>query len=353
MNGVDGQGSGQARPAPRPADDWRVYRGTGEPHDGWSALPPPPPWREFGPPPAYAPADDAGGEPAPGDLERARTYRPAEHVVDLVNAALYLRRPLLVTGKAGVGKSTLAHSIAYELRLGPVLTWPVTSRSELRHGLYDYDAIGRLQETPPEAARSAERPPPGIGRYIRLGPLGTALLPRARPRVLLVDELDKGDIDLPNDLLHIFEEGDFTLPELQRLPDARSGVEVMTSDPLGRARVEGGRVRCHAFPVVVITSNAEREFPPAFLRRCVRLEIQPHSAEALAEIVATHLGEAALSRAEPIIERFLAERRRGEIATDQLLNAVQFAMAGVHVPDGTRSELIEQLLRPLDLPGST
>ena len=175
----------------------------------------------------------------------------------MVNAALYLRRPLLVTGKPGTGKSTLAYSIAAELMLGPVLHWPITSRSRLDDGLYRYDAIGRLQESTLTGERVLD-----VGRYLTLGALGTALLPQRRPRVLLIDELDKSDIDLPNDLLNVFEEGRFEIPELVRLPaDQRVVDSVMTADGTDRVTVQDGVVRCDEFPIVVITSNGEREFP--------------------------------------------------------------------------------------------
>ncbi|NWF30495.1 AAA family ATPase, partial [Streptomyces sp. PKU-EA00015] len=250
--------------------DWLVYRGTGEPHRGIETLPPPPPWRDFD-----------GGPPLPDwrpDLESASFRRLGSygHVVDvarsreeleLINAALFLRRPLLVTGEPGIGKSTLAHSIAHELQLGRVLRWPVHSRSTLRDGLYQYDAIGRLHDAqlPGSDAQLPGSDSHDIGRYLRLGPLGTALLPTVLPRVLLIDELDKGDMDLPNDLLNALEEGEFALPELERLTD-RDEVEVRTDDGTA-VPVRGGRVRCRAFPVVVMTSNDQRDFPAALLRR--------------------------------------------------------------------------------------
>ncbi len=323
--------------------DWRIYRGAGGPHDGIARLPKPPPWREFK-------DQDPAGDRRLGAHDRAVSYRADERVVDKVNAAILLRRPLLVTGKPGTGKSTLAYNIAYELELGTVLYWAITSRATLDKGLYSYDAIGRVHE-------NSLRGPAGgvvdIGRYIRLGPLGTALLPGDRPRVLLIDELDKSDIDLPNDLLNVFEEGRFTIPELERLPDDQATVEVMTSDGSDRVPITAGRVQCGEFPIVVITSNGEREFPPAFLRRCIRLEIEPPGDRQLADIVAAHLGEAAKTGAAGLIREFLERRERGDLATDQLLNAVYLSSSGARPPEQTLQDLIEVLLRPLDAPGSS
>src|SRR5260370_32202756 len=125
---------------------WLIYRGSGEQHDGIGRLPAPPSWRTFDSitKPPEAARDNTGWTPA--DLMRGSSYRPEPALLDPVNAALYLRRPLLVTGRPGVGKSTLAYSVAYELGLGPVLRWPITSRSSLRESLYHYDSISRLQD---------------------------------------------------------------------------------------------------------------------------------------------------------------------------------------------------------------
>lgn len=326
-------------------DQWRIYRGTSEPHDGIRGLPEPPPWRRFD---GRIREELSAGEQLvvgsrPDANDRAKVYYPATDVVDMVNAALYLRRPLLVTGKPGTGKSALAYNVAYELGLGPVLNWPITSRSTLREALYRYDAIGRLQDA--NASGSADSV--DVGRYIRLGPVGTALVPSSRPRVLLIDELDKSDVDLPNDLLNVFEEGEFDIDELMRLPDDQPDVSVMTADAGRRVTVSRGRVRCAEFPFVVITSNGEREFPPPFLRRCLRLNMQSPSAEKLAAIVAGHLGEPALAESEQLIEQFLDGRDYGDLATDQLLNAIYLVTSGSRPLAETRERMIANLFRPI------
>jgi MoxR-like ATPase len=237
----------------------------------------------------------------------------SDDVVRAVNAALYLRRPLLVTGKPGVGKSSLAYAVSYQLRMGPVLHWPIASRTTRKDGLYEYDAVGRFQDE--------EKKEPGL--YLRLGPLGTALYPTSWPRVLLVDEIDKGDLDLPNDLLNILEEGKFDIPELARAKDRIAEVKVHGSEET--VAITDGIVRCRQFPLIVMTSNGEREFPAPFLRRCIRVTIPQPSFEDLKEIVEAHLiehlAEATPGSVEAMIKEFLRLRETQDLATDQLLNA--------------------------------
>jgi MoxR-like ATPase len=315
--------------------DWKIFQGNNTQDTNWT-LPEPPTWRDF---------NNSESDPK---KRRAETFQARSEEIDLVNAALYLRRPLLVTGKPGTGKTSLAYAVAYELGLGEVLHWPITTRTTLKDGLYNYDAIGRLQD-----AKDKDKDKDNlaeIGKYINLSSLGTALLPSDKPRVLLIDEIDKSDIDLPNDLLHIFEEGEFEIPELRRIADKLDRVEVQTAYKDQKATIEKGRIRCTSFPFVILTSNGERDFPPPFLRRCIRLNIQEPDKTELERIVKAHLqlDDELSEKADNLIEQFLKKRQNGELATDQLLNAV-YLVTRKNSPTGTtKDDLIEKILKYLD-----
>lgn len=313
------------------ADDWKVYTGVGRPSGTTRELPDPPPWRRYG---GTLPDRDRlierNAEP------NGAKFKARPDVIEAVNAALHLRRPLMLTGRPGSGKSMLIESVANELSLGRVLRWHVTSSSTLKEALYRYDAVGRLQEL--QLTKQA----PNITEYLTLGPLGTALLPTRTPRALLIDEIDKADIDLPNDLLNVFERGEFEIPELSRVG---GGHDIREAPPgMERFTIHDGHVRCAQFPFVVLTSNGERDFPAAFLRRCVRLRMPPPDVELLTSIVTAHLGEAVAAECDDMIRQFAAKAESTRaLATDQLMNAIYIVTRAVK-PDSEERERVVELL---------
>ncbi len=185
------------------------------------------------------------------------TYLTNDAIEAAVNAALALERPLLVRGEPGTGKTLLAEAITEALGT-EIIHWPVKSTTRAQDGLYVYDTVQRLYDS-----RFGEGDVKDIRHYIKLGPLGRAFAAKQRV-VLLIDEVDKADLEFPNDLLHELDRMRFVIGE--------TGDEIVAAER----------------PIVIITSNNEKELPDAFLRRCVFHYIQFPDRALMAEIVKVH-----------------------------------------------------------------
>lgn len=183
-----------------------------------------------------------------------------------------------------------------------------------------------------------------------------------------MDEIDKSDIDLPGDLLTVFEDGGFEIPELARIAGREPRVRIGTDDTPDAAEglrpadttvaVDHGRVQCRAFPIVVLTSNNERDFPPPFLRRCIRLHVQPPGPARLEQIIRqrlhlpTDLDDRRRDLVQGLIRAFDERRAEGDLATDQLLNAVQLRLSGAWSDDTERDVFLQTVLQKLTGPAS-
>ena len=187
----------------------------------------------------------------------SKDYIASPELQNIVNVAIALGKPLLIRGEPGTGKTKLAHSIARALGK-KLITWNIKSTTKARDGCYIYDTVQRLND-----ARFGDKDISDIAQYINLGALGQAFID-AENVVLLIDEIDKADIEFPNDLLNELDEMQFYINETQETIKATSR------------------------PIVIITSNAEKELPDAFLRRCIFFYIEFPTEQLMTDIIKVH-----------------------------------------------------------------
>jgi MoxR-like ATPase len=228
-------------------------------------------------------------------------YIVSPELRDAVNVAIALQRPLVVKGEPGTGKTLLAHNIARALDK-QLLVWNVKSTTKAKDGLYVYDTVQRLND-----ARFGDGDVSDIQRYIRLGCLGQAFTAPEQV-VLLIDEVDKADVEFPNDLLNELDEMSFHILETDE------------------------RIVARQRPIVIITSNSEKELPDAFLRRCVFHYIAFPGPALMAEIVHVHHPSLEDRLLEQALERFYALRHldalRKKPSTSELIDWLQALIAG-------------------------
>jgi MoxR-like ATPase len=228
-------------------------------------------------------------------------YILSDSLKEIVNAAIVLQRPLLLKGEPGTGKTELSQVIAEDLKLR-LLRWNIKSTSKASDGLYVYDTVQRLNDS-----RFHDKDVSDIRQYIKLGKLGESL--RAEDQVvLLIDEIDKADLEFPNDLLFELDQMSFDIVET------------------------GDHFRAKHRPIVVITSNSEKEQPDAFLRRCLFHYIDFPSPAMMEQIALVHYPNLKPSLLSQIVARFYFIRQKHELkkrpSTSELLDWIQAILAG-------------------------
>lgn len=241
-----------------------------------------------------------------------KDYIASEELQNSVNIAVALGRPLLIKGEPGTGKTMLARSIAEGLDKR-LLIWNIKSTTKAKDGLYIYDTVQRLYDS-----QFGDHDVSDIRHYIKLGKLGEAFISPEQV-VLLIDEIDKADIEFPNDLLWELDIMSFDIPET------------------------GETITAKHRPIVVITSNAEKELPDAFLRRCIFHYIAFPDEELMAEIVRVHYPELEKKLLEETLKAFYWVRSINGLqkkpSTSELLDWVQALVVGGINPDKICSEL--------------
>ncbi len=229
------------------------------------------------------------------------SYILSDALREIVNASIVLKRPLLIKGEPGTGKTELARVIAEDLGL-PLIRWNIKSTSKASDGLYVYDTVQRLNDS-----RFHDKDVADIGQYIRMGKLGEALKAEHQV-VLLIDEIDKADLEFPNDLLFELDQMSFDIVET------------------------GEHVKARHRPIVVITSNSEKELPDAFLRRCLFHYIEFPSPEMMERIAQVHFPDLKRRLLSQVVAKFYLVRQRHELkkrpSTSELLDWIAALLAG-------------------------
>jgi MoxR-like ATPase len=248
------------------------------------------------------------------------TYIATEDLMMAVNAAITLERPLLIKGEPGTGKTMLAIEVARSLTR-PLIQWHIKSTSKAQQGLYEYDAVSRLRDSQLGDGRVHD-----IANYIKRGPLWEAF-ESEQPCVVLIDEVDKADIEFPNDLLRELDRMEFYVYETQQLVHARHR------------------------PTIIITSNNEKELPDAFLRRCFFHYIKFPDRETMERIVEVHYPGIKKHLLREALEAFFEVRDvpglKKKPSTSELLDWLKLLMAEDISPEVLRSQDQHKIIPPL------
>ena len=249
-----------------------------------------------------------------------RDYIATDDLKIAVNAAIVLERPLLVKGEPGTGKTVLAEEIAKALN-APLINWHIKSTTKAAQGLYEYDAISRLRDSQLGDSRVSD-----IANYIRRGKLWDAFTSAERP-VLLIDEIDKADIEFPNDLLLELDRMEFHVYET------------------------GQTVKAVQRPVVIITSNNEKELPDAFLRRCFFHYIRFPDADTMKQIIEVHYPGIKKDLVAQALNLFFQTREvpglKKKPSTSELLDWLKLLVAEDISPETLRERDTRKLIPPL------
>ena len=253
-------------------------------------------------------------------FEGSENYVATDDLMMAVNAALALERPLLIKGEPGTGKTMLALEVAQALGR-PLHEWHIKSTTKAQHGLYEYDAVSRLRDS-----QLGDPKVKDISNYIVQGMLWKAFTSE-QPSVLLIDEIDKADIEFPNDLLRELDRMEFYVYETQQL------------------------IKATHRPLVIITSNNEKELPDAFLRRCFFHYIRFPDAETMAKIVEVHFPGIKKQLLSQALNVFFEIREvpglKKKPTTSELLDWLKLLMAEDIPPEALHSQDAHKIVPPL------